>query len=88
MLKPFRWDDKLRDWRYNMLVYFGLLTRDTFPGPLANVLFDVWPYEFFRDGLASPFDSWMSEAMDDVEDASPVREWNEWACRSIGNIDK
>ena len=32
-----------------MLLYLCLLTGDTFPGPLANVLFDVWPDEFLSN---------------------------------------
>ena len=48
----------------------GPLTVQTVAGPSRHVGAKGWPYELVSDHLPSAFDSWMSQAMNGVENAA------------------
>ena len=88
VLKPFWWNSKFSYRRDYMALDFGLLTGYAFAGPFAYVLLYVGPDKFFSDGLPSSLYPWVTEAMNDVEDTTPVGEGYEWACRSVRDVYK
>ena len=69
-----------------MLQYFGLLAWDALSGPLAYILLDVRPNKLISNRLTGPFHARMSEAMDNVEDATSVGMGDEGTCGSIRNV--
>ena len=73
VLKPLGRYDEFCDGRHDMLLDLCLLARDTFPCPLANVMFDIWPHELVCDGLACALHAWMTEPMNHIKDSPSVR---------------
>ena len=71
-----------------MALNFGLLTGYAFASPFAYVLLYVGPNEFFSDGLPSSLYPWVTEAMNDVENTTPVGEGHEWTSWPVRDINK
>ena len=72
MLEAFRRHLEIGDGRNDVALNLCLLAWDTFTCPLADVLFDIWPYEFVSYCLPGSLDTRMAQAMNDVENPTPV----------------
>ena len=88
VLESLRRDDEFGDRGDHMPLDFGLLTRETFPGPFADIMSNIWPHKFITNGFTGAFNSWVPEAMDGIEYATTVRLRDEGPGRSIGDVYK
>ena len=66
---------------------FRSLAILTFTRPFGYVLPNGWPDEFCTDHLARPFDSWVTQVVNGLEDASSPCKRNKRSCRAVGYVD-
>ena len=66
----------------------GSLTLEAAAGPVGDVCIDTGPYKFCGDGLASPSDPWVAQAVDNVENSFAPGlgdKWPGWAVPDIND---
>ena len=70
-----------------MFGYFGLLTSQTFPSPLGNVLSNGRPDYLCTDGLTGPFDTRVTQTMEGIEDLASGSKWDIRAGETVACVD-
>ena len=86
MLETFGGNLKVSYWRDSVSLYLGLLTRQALSSPLTHILANIGPDKLVSYRLTSAFDTRMAQSMNDVEDASAVRQRHKRSRRTVGDI--
>ena len=69
-----------------MLLNLSLLTGQALSGPFTHILADIGPDKFVSYRLTSAFNTRMAQSMNDVEDASAVRQRHKRSRGTVGDV--
>ena len=67
--------------------HFCLLAGNAFSGPFSNVGVHLGPNHLGSDGLSGPFNPWVAQAVNGIEDLFPESQRDKGACGSVAAVD-